>query len=105
MLVPSPDSAADPSIWTTMIGASVGVVWLPIPTNAWVKASRIVLRRISGGIAIWLCSAVGRRSSGDGKTDRRAPAPLTVVLIDRAPASDSTRSTDVATITEIGETW
>ena len=32
-----------------MIGASVGVVWLPIPTNAWVSASRIVLRLISGG--------------------------------------------------------
>src|SRR2546423_57943 len=50
MLVPRPDNAAEPSIWTTMIGAIVGVVWLPIPTNAWVRASRIVFRLISGGM-------------------------------------------------------
>src|ERR1051325_8912252 len=90
MLVPRPARAAEPSICTTMIGASVGVVWLPIPTNAWVSASKIVLRRISGGIPTGLWSEVGRRSPGDGRVDRRAPASSTVVLIDRAPASDNT---------------
>src|SRR5436190_10680402 len=90
MLVPSPDRAADPSIWTTMIGASVGVVWLPIPTNAWVSARRIVFRRISGGIAIEPGSGVGRGASGEDRDDRRVPASLTVVLIDRAPACDDT---------------
>src|SRR5215211_3617942 len=87
MLVPRPDNAAEPSICTTIIGASVGVVWLPIPTNAWVSANKIVLRRISGGMASEPCRWDGRRSGGGSVAVRRAPASSTVVLIDRAPTA------------------
>jgi hypothetical protein len=64
-----------------MIGASVGVVWFPIPTKAWVRASKIVFRLISGGIVFENVLLGPGELPRWGVTGGSAPASSTVVLI------------------------
>src|SRR3954464_7390531 len=47
----APAKVAEPSRWITISAPSVGVIWLPMPTQACAAARNSVLRRTSAGIA------------------------------------------------------
>ena len=52
MLEPMPARAADPIIWVTSTGPSVGTICAPAPLKAWEDARYAVFRFMSGGMAV-----------------------------------------------------
>jgi hypothetical protein len=53
ILEPIPARVAEPIIWVTSTGPSVGTIWLPAPVKAWEEARNAVFRLISGGMEVF----------------------------------------------------